>query len=383
MAIQRLQKIYDGANLTGTHAGVMYLRAEFGGVITGLNLYADAPVSQDSIFNLAKNGVNLFAAGSEPKILSGNNLVSVNALNFAVAKGDLLTLNCTNVSVQSPLVLFLDIDDGVAPPSPVLVGDVTGNVGANVISQIQKRDVHITPPSSGVNDDFNASDFDYTKWVKHTTSGDTSFTAIQGNGNLSFSLNNPASSYQPLMLDTVNAFDFTNKTIALDMISRGTAYGVWVARLYIGIFNANSRDNDLGFYFDNQETGSWGIFGQYGGYNVPDEDGKSNTITDKIRLFHDTVSGNIQFFVFNISTGQWTMVKQFVAPSWITNAKFGFRLKLANRQSQQTPFIVDNLISNIAPPTIGNKSMLWWNETANRYEVIELAALKAALASLP
>lgn len=128
--LHRYQKIFRGAGISQLTEGVLYLRAPFDGVITRLDIFqARASDSVSHIYNLSKNGANVWSGGDRLSIASGQSHAAKNDLEIEVERGDILLINVAQWSqVQfrdySPIAVNLEIGDGVSGGGAEELGDL-------------------------------------------------------------------------------------------------------------------------------------------------------------------------------------------------------------------------------------------------------------------
>lgn len=118
MALKEFQVICSVINITAT-GDVIKFRAPFAGTIKEIHIWTDsANTNGDHIFNLNKNGSDLYSGGARPTIAQNQTLGSKTGLSDAVAFGDILLLQLESVAtggVSANLTLQILFDDSIYP----------------------------------------------------------------------------------------------------------------------------------------------------------------------------------------------------------------------------------------------------------------------------
>ncbi|HEX8288020.1 MAG TPA: hypothetical protein VF556_08495 [Pyrinomonadaceae bacterium] len=111
--IQNLTKLYEGANLSGSTANIIYLPILENSTVQEVDVLTDSAVSgAPAVFSLSKNGVTI--SGAVAGIDVGSKIGSVTGLNVACVKGDEIVLSLVSGAVSSPVTLNLRVENGVA-----------------------------------------------------------------------------------------------------------------------------------------------------------------------------------------------------------------------------------------------------------------------------
>ena len=113
--INPLEAIYDGDDLIDAQLGVSAFRSP-GGTIISAYLYVGGNVSDEAVFNITKNNAALWTLADRLTILEGTSTASKIDLNIATERGDVIQLDleeCPADGIRSPIVLILEIEDGV------------------------------------------------------------------------------------------------------------------------------------------------------------------------------------------------------------------------------------------------------------------------------
>ena len=121
MALKEYQIICSITDIEAT-GDIIKFRAPFAGTIKEIHLWTDVANSNgDNVFNLNKNGSDLFAGGARPKIAQSATLGSKTGLSESVAFGDTLLLQLESMAtggVKAYLTLQIIFDDGDVPRVP-------------------------------------------------------------------------------------------------------------------------------------------------------------------------------------------------------------------------------------------------------------------------
>jgi hypothetical protein len=153
MALKEFQIICSVINLTAT-GDIIKFRAPFSGTIKEIHLWTDtANTNGDNVFNLNKNGSDLYLGASRPKIAQSATVGSKTGLSDTVAFGDILLLQLESMAtggVNANLTMQILFDDGVSVSS----------------SGYGVDKAPASPPTE--NDEFNSGALD-AKWTQGTT----------------------------------------------------------------------------------------------------------------------------------------------------------------------------------------------------------------------
>ncbi len=115
--IKTLQQSYDGNNLNQATAGIMHFLLEENCTIKALSIVTDANVTGDLVFNISKNGAELFSGAGRPTIVAGTEVGELTGLNIAGLKYDKMLVNLDSIAAgiaDTPITLILLVDDGIA-----------------------------------------------------------------------------------------------------------------------------------------------------------------------------------------------------------------------------------------------------------------------------
>jgi len=158
MAIQVLEKIYEGSQLTTVKANVIYFRLPCDCDISEIRLIGTGFNSGlgEWLFNVSVDGANLFAGSGRITFNSADNDVTKTGLSVSGLQGDIVVLNLESSGtgiIQSPITLLVTIDDGLS----------SGGGGTEYLPDI--------PPSSphAFDDEFTAGSLD-AKWTQYGAS---------------------------------------------------------------------------------------------------------------------------------------------------------------------------------------------------------------------
>jgi hypothetical protein len=115
MALKEYQTILSITPITST-GNLLEFIAPFSGTIKDLyfKTTGSANSSGDNIFNIAKNGTDLYSSGGRPKIAQGDVLGSKTNLSDAIVFGDVLTVKADSLAsggADANLVLIIIFDD--------------------------------------------------------------------------------------------------------------------------------------------------------------------------------------------------------------------------------------------------------------------------------
>lgn len=111
--LQDLTTIYDGDDLSGATAGVIYLPILRDSTLQGVDALTDAEQTGDAVFEVRRNGV-VMTGLDDLTIADGDKIGTISGLNVDLTKGDEIVLNLVSGSVSAPLTLNLTVDDGQA-----------------------------------------------------------------------------------------------------------------------------------------------------------------------------------------------------------------------------------------------------------------------------
>jgi hypothetical protein len=126
MAIQVYEIIYP-ASVSPYEAkvklGILEFPFPLTGTLKGVYLRVGAPLAADAssaaIFNVRKNGVQLWTGAQRLEIAAGQQTATKTGLSIAGARGDMLRLDLESIgsaAAFAPITLILDIDDGLNTP---------------------------------------------------------------------------------------------------------------------------------------------------------------------------------------------------------------------------------------------------------------------------
>lgn len=119
MAIQVLEKIYEGSTLSSVTSNLIYFRLPVDCDISEIRLIGTGFNSGlgDWLFNVSLAGANLFSGSGRITFNSGDNDVTKTGLTESGSQGDIVVLNLESIGagvIQTPITLLMTIDDGLS-----------------------------------------------------------------------------------------------------------------------------------------------------------------------------------------------------------------------------------------------------------------------------
>ncbi len=126
--MSNLTKVYEGADLSGSVTGIIFLPILMNGLLTGVGILCDGNVSgSDVTFVLRQNG-SIVATGTM-LIAVGANTKFVTGLRVAVSVGDEMTLDMSGGGADAPITLNLEIEDAQS----LSMGEALALVANNIL----------------------------------------------------------------------------------------------------------------------------------------------------------------------------------------------------------------------------------------------------------
>ena len=359
-----LTKIYDGADLSGAVSGVIYLPVVRNSTLEKVSARSDAAQAGAAVFEVRKNNV-VIAGLSGLTIPGGAKVGAVSGLSVALADGDEITLNLLSGDVSAPVTLNLTVEDGQSGGSQLPSGDL--NAETNYLNKIQGVAVRISNGTAPVTiDDFEDADFS-DKWQVVLNNGGT--TAVQLDGKITWTLG--GSGYYTIESKTGTIdLPLNDKRAELtisSVVTAGSSGCAWLAK--------------IGGEICRFEIDSGAITLTYAAETLLSETYPSTNQPLKWGIKYDASAGRILFQYFTSAGG------------WVTRAQktglTGVRLYTLSALYAGTyggvtgaSFTVNNLEVTAGGEPLADQSLLWFNQSANRYENVTLGQLKAALAAI-
>lgn len=204
--------------------------------------------------------------------------------------------------------------------------------------------IFASPATPLLGDDFDDNSIDTELWVKQEAGGGS---VLEQNNRLELRSPTGVGAAADQHLQTVSAYDFTGKTMEIDIIAypggitsppfpRIEIYNSLDSTDYLR-FTWNIGEQRLYYDFANNGTPDGNTFGIYGS-NPP----------ERLRIVHRTSDNKFEYWVHN--NGSWSQVHTSVVIGWnggVASVRFMIGLFHNASHANGSPFVVDNFLTDI------------------------------------
>lgn len=110
MALETVDKYYEGANLTGAAADVIFEKITKAQTLKSVSVLTDTNTSEDVVFSVFINGVE--ETDAAVTVATGTKIGTSDAVSIALAVGDELVLRRESGAISSPVIFSTVIENG-------------------------------------------------------------------------------------------------------------------------------------------------------------------------------------------------------------------------------------------------------------------------------